>query len=172
MLEFLVTEMGFSIFAIEANLPEAQAVNQFVLEGKGDPAAALAGLYFWTWNTQEVLDMIEWMRRYNQDPSHACKIKFYGFDMQTPTVAAQNTTTYLGSVDPEYAKSIEAILSGPDRNLAGVEGALKRFDNRRQDYMDARHRRSRIENRGLGAQRACFGRRSVVNGRSPAADLW
>lgn len=44
MLEFLVTEMGFNIFAMEANMPEAQAINQFVLEGRGDPAAALAGL--------------------------------------------------------------------------------------------------------------------------------
>ena len=135
MLEFLVTEMGFSIFAIEANMPEAEAVNQFVLEGKGDPAAALAGLYFWTWNTQEVLDMIQWMRRYNQDPSHPRKIKFYGFDMQTPTVAAHNTLAYFESVDPEYAKSIEAILSGSDSNAAAVEEALKRFDNRRQDYI-------------------------------------
>jgi hypothetical protein len=33
-----------------------------VLHGKGDPKALLRGMYFWTWNTEEVLAMIEWMR--------------------------------------------------------------------------------------------------------------
>ena len=28
------------------------------MTGKGDPATALAGIYFWTWNTEEVLAMI------------------------------------------------------------------------------------------------------------------
>src|SRR2546421_5235103 len=67
MLEFLVERMGFTVFGIEANWPESLAVNDYVLNGNGDPAKALAGLYFWTWNTEEVLDMIRWMRRYNQD---------------------------------------------------------------------------------------------------------
>lgn len=54
MLEFLVEKMGFTVFAIEANWPESYAINDFVLNGKGDPAAALAGTDFWTWNTEEV----------------------------------------------------------------------------------------------------------------------
>ena len=52
MLEFLVTEMGFTVFGIEATMPEAFDVNEFVLTGKGDPARALAGMYFWTWDTR------------------------------------------------------------------------------------------------------------------------
>src|SRR5438045_4208147 len=65
MLEFLATEMGFTIFSIEANMPEAYRLNDYVLTGKGDPAELLRGMYFWTWNTEEVLDMIQWMRQYN-----------------------------------------------------------------------------------------------------------
>ena len=33
--------------------------------GQGDPAELLEGMYSWTWNTQEVLDMILWMRELN-----------------------------------------------------------------------------------------------------------
>src|SRR5215472_10824586 len=55
MLEFLTTQMGFTIFSIEANMPEAYRLNDYVLNGKGDPAELLRGMYFWTWNTQEVL---------------------------------------------------------------------------------------------------------------------
>lgn len=38
-LKYLVTERCFGIFSIEANMPEAYALNDCVLTGKGDPAA-------------------------------------------------------------------------------------------------------------------------------------
>src|SRR5262245_265918 len=43
LLEFLVTEMGFTTFAMEANWPESLAVNDYVQHGRGDPAKVLAG---------------------------------------------------------------------------------------------------------------------------------
>jgi len=55
MLEFLATQMGFSIFSIEANMPEAYRLNDFVLNGQGDPATLIKGMYFWTWDIEEVL---------------------------------------------------------------------------------------------------------------------
>src|SRR5690349_2165009 len=74
LLEFLVTELAFAIFGIEANYPECLRVNDYVLHGKGDPAEALAGTRFWTWDTEEVLALIEWMRSWNR--AHARKVKF------------------------------------------------------------------------------------------------
>src|SRR5688572_14318716 len=56
MLEFLATDMGFTIFSIEANMPEAYRLNDYVLNGIGDPGKLLKGMYFWTWDTQEVLE--------------------------------------------------------------------------------------------------------------------
>jgi erythromycin esterase-like protein len=110
ILEFLATEMGFTIFSIEANMPEAYRVNDFVLTGRGDPKALLKGMYFWTWNTQEVLDMILWMRDFNQ--SGRGRIEFTGFDMQTPTVAMQIVRDFVAANDPDLAP---AVLSA--RNL-------------------------------------------------------
>jgi erythromycin esterase len=85
LLEYCVSELGFTIFAIEASYPECLRINNYVLHGIGDPAAALAGTHFWTWDTEEVLALIEWMRSWNQ--SHERQIKFYGFDMQYPLEA-------------------------------------------------------------------------------------
>lgn len=65
MLECLAMEMGFTIFSIEANMPEAYRLNDCVLNGTGDPAELLRRMYFWTWNTEEVLEMIRWMRAFN-----------------------------------------------------------------------------------------------------------
>jgi erythromycin esterase len=154
MLEFLAEKMGFTVFAIEANWPEALAVNDYVLHGKGDPAAALAGMYFWTWNTEEVLDMIRWMRRYNENPGHIRKLKFLGFDMQTARVAVSNVEEYLEKVDPEesrFARNVlapladersEAEYAAKPRPLRmetaqGVKTLLARFINRKQEYAEA-----------------------------------
>ena len=109
MLEFLATQLGFTIFSIEANMPEAYRLNDYVLNGTGDPAALLRGMYFWTWDTEEVLDMIKWMRAFNQ--SGKGHVEFTGFDMQTPTVAediarrfvAQYDAPYLSTFDPAAA---------------------------------------------------------------------
>jgi len=106
LLEFLVTEMGFTTFAIEANWPECLAVNDYVLHGRGDPAKVLAGLHFWTWDTQEVLDLILWMRRYNMHSRHKTKVTFSGFDAQFTAVAAATLERYLARVDPFFAAEI------------------------------------------------------------------
>lgn len=103
LTRFLAEEMGFTVFAIEANMPEARKVNQYLLTGEGDPKEALAGLYFWTWNTAEVLAMIEWMREYNK--SGKGRIEFYGFDMQTPKVAVESVTRFLEKADPDFART-------------------------------------------------------------------
>ena len=48
VLEFLVKEMDFNVFAIEATWPESNRVNEYVHTGEGDPEVLLSGLYFWT----------------------------------------------------------------------------------------------------------------------------
>ncbi len=106
MLEFLVEEMGFNTFAMEANWPEANRINDYVHTGEGDPAELLKGLYFWTWDTQEVLDMIRWMRAYNENPSNTQRLSFYGFDMQFGQMARNNIGQYMQKVDPQAAKQV------------------------------------------------------------------
>jgi erythromycin esterase len=66
-----------------------------VLNGKGDPAKLIKGMYFWTWDTQEVLEMVLWMREFNK--SGKGRVEFTGFDMQTPTVAQQIVSDFHGA---------------------------------------------------------------------------
>ncbi|MCP4152319.1 MAG: erythromycin esterase family protein [bacterium] len=116
MLEFLVEEMGFTVFGIEGSSPEGFDINHYILTGEGDPEKALNGLYFWTWDTEEVLDMIKWMRKYNADPSHKKKVKFYGFDIGYAARAVKVVRNYLARVEtgPEAKLKPELLaLAGP-----------------------------------------------------------
>jgi erythromycin esterase len=112
LLEFLVSEMDFNIFAIEASLPEALEVNRYVLSGEGDPARLLAGMHFWTWDTEEVLALIRWMREYNLTETRGRKVKFYGFDMQYAARAARTVQNYLQQVDPVTGRRAAWVM-GP-----------------------------------------------------------
>jgi erythromycin esterase-like protein len=118
LLEFLATEMGFTIFSIEANLPEAYRMNDYVLTGSGDPRQLLRGMYFWTWDTEEVLDMILWMRRFNA--SGRGPLQFTGFDMQTPAVAMEIARAFVARYDPTYVATftrataeLQALTTSP-----------------------------------------------------------
>lgn len=79
LIQYLAVNEGFDIFSIEANMPESYRLNEYTIEGKGDPKKLIAGMCFWTWNTEEMLNMVEWMRRFNQPQT---KITYTGFDMQ------------------------------------------------------------------------------------------
>jgi erythromycin esterase len=109
LLRYLVENEGFTIFAIEANLPEAETLNAYVVNGQGDPANGLAGLHFWTWDTYEVLDLIEWMRAWNADVRHP-RVTFYGFDCQFSGFAAREVKRYLDRVAPTVATKFKDTL--------------------------------------------------------------
>lgn len=120
MLEFLASQMGFSIFSIEANMPEAYRLNDYVLNGTGDPASLLRGLYFWTWDTEEVLAMVRWMRTFNE--SGQGRVQFTGFDMQTPNVAAENVRTFVAKYEPAYLPAVAEAAAAATRAPAGSGG--------------------------------------------------
>jgi erythromycin esterase-like protein len=133
LLEFLVSEMGFTIFSIEANMPEAYRVNDFVARGEGDPADLITGMYFWTWRTEEVLDMVRWMRRFNETrpEGDARGVHFTGFDMQFPDVAQAEVADFAEEVnDPELTALVRALpapLSAVGRIEPGFASATATF---------------------------------------------
>lgn len=130
IVRYLVERMGFTVFAIEANQPECRAINDYVLRGVGDPREGLNGIYFWVWNTEEVLDLIEWLRMWNADPRHKRKVQFIGIDMQYTKVAAASVATYVMRVAPDEAERLLAGLQGDadgPRRLA-VPALVARFE--------------------------------------------
>lgn len=110
MLEYLVSERGFTVFAFEAGFPEGRDVEDYVTTGRGDAARAVAGLGYWPWSTEEVVDLVEWMRAWNRDPRHPRKVHFVGIDMQIPERAVRDVLAWLARVDPPQAAHFSVAL--------------------------------------------------------------
>jgi len=96
------------VFAIEANWPETLAVDRYVKTGKGDVKTAMSKMYFPHLYTEELRDMIEWMRAFNQAPGNHPILTFTAFDMQKGYVAAQQVLDYLRQYSPAEVAAAEA----------------------------------------------------------------
>ncbi|HKY35351.1 MAG TPA: erythromycin esterase family protein [Polyangiaceae bacterium] len=110
LFEYLVAVLGFDVFVMEVNWPEADRINDYVTRGVGDPEQLLAGLRFWTTDTLEVLELIRWMRRYNRDPKHARKLRFRGVDLQYTGLSGRAVQSYVERVEPAFAAELASGL--------------------------------------------------------------
>ena len=80
ILKFLVENMDFKGLILEAPEQPAKAIDTYIKTGKGNTGKLLSDLEYWVHNTQEMLDVIEWMREHNNlHPEN--HISFYGCDI-------------------------------------------------------------------------------------------
>ena len=101
LIEFLVKEAGFTVFAMELSYAASVDINEYVLNGKGDRDKMLAQQGLWAWDTQEVSELIEWLRQYNSSMPVEKKVRFVGFDIHNNKRAVESLGNYLTKVAPE-----------------------------------------------------------------------
>ncbi len=115
MVRFLFSEMGFNVLAMEANAPECEQINTFLRTGDGDAAYLInrlddfvyycqENLDYWVIKTEEMLDLVKWMRSVNPAPSGDNALNLFGIDAVFPPMAIQNVIYYLQTVDPSMAQ--------------------------------------------------------------------
>lgn len=114
LLKYLVAEMGFTVLALEAPAPEADRINAYVLGGDVSRDEVVQHLGFKSWQTEEVLDVIEWLRAYNR--THRPQVRFAGFDVQSRTVALENLARFARQHDPALAQRVDSLAALLARN--------------------------------------------------------
>jgi erythromycin esterase len=129
LIEFLATEMGFTILSVEVGMPEASLLNDYVINGNGDPQTIIKswGLHL---NTQEFLDMIEWMRKFNV--SGKGRIQFTGFDMQYAAGALDNLNKFAKLNNLTLKSSLDTLSNVIERLQS--EGPQFLEDQKALDY--------------------------------------
>lgn len=92
ILATLAERSGFRGIAVQASMPEAMEIDRYVRTGVGSPRQWLRVLGS-HWSTQGVVDLVEWIRRYNLGKSEADQIGFYGFEVPNGAHAVQVVTS-------------------------------------------------------------------------------
>jgi erythromycin esterase-like protein len=80
----LIAEHGFTIVAVEADWPDAAAVDRYVRHRaapSGITDAAFSRFPPGCGGTRDVKEFVVWMRRYNEDASPHRRAGFYGLDL-------------------------------------------------------------------------------------------
>jgi erythromycin esterase len=119
VFRYLVENHGFTTFGIEASWPEALDVDRYVRTGEGDPADLVRRMFFWTWSTEEVVDLVRWMREYNREAG-TTRLRFVGFDMQFPAASIDSVESFVRRVDTASVTPVRAGYAclDPFRNTA------------------------------------------------------
>lgn len=113
IFKYMVENHGFRIFAIEADFGESLFIDEAVQAGN---AAAIEDLlkekmHFWTWKTEEVRDMLEWMCSYNQGKAENEKVHYMGVDCQFNTYHPEIARDYLKLTPVPFHAFADSVLS-------------------------------------------------------------
>jgi erythromycin esterase len=110
LVEFLVREMGYTAFAIEASYTDAQLMNEYVLHGTGNRANALSKLGYLAWDTEEFAAMVDWMRAYNRTVPDAKQVRFYGVDIYRNSLGRTKVLEAVRRVLPAAVATTDSLF--------------------------------------------------------------
>lgn len=126
--EYLVKYENFRIFAIEASYGECNYINDYIQTGIGNIDSVMNYFDFWTWRTEEVRELILWMKNYNQE--NAEKLRFYGFDMQSIAYPMEYLAHFFKNDSSNYVHSLRGIIN-PITSKQAIEVWLLSKNNRK-----------------------------------------
>ena len=127
VLKHLVSTSDVRSFSLEADWGEGMAVNAYIHGKEGSAFDIVKSMSFSIYRTKEMIDLIEWMKVYNESAPDGEKLNFYGFDMQNPDKSLKFIVEYckkqkiLSDIDlekslfpmtPDNIKNISDILDG------------------------------------------------------------
>ncbi len=82
LFQNLVENDGVRAFALEGDYGGCEYVNRYIHDGEGTARQAAAAIGFAIYRTDEMADLISYMRKYNETAKDGDDLRFYGFDMQ------------------------------------------------------------------------------------------
>lgn len=109
----LIERHGYTMVAVEADYPDAEAIDRYVRQRPG-PKAQIGGIAkgyepfnrfpTWMWRNREIQDLVEWMRDRNAKLPQEKRAGFYGLDLYSMGTSIRAVIDYLDQVDPQASK--------------------------------------------------------------------
>ncbi len=113
----LIERHGFSIVAVEADWPDAAAIDRYVRQRPGlggsqsvqsvdsstEAFAPFSRFPTWMWRNTEVAAFVQWLHGYNAQRPALAHAGFFGLDLYSMKASMASVLAYLDKVDPAAA---------------------------------------------------------------------
>lgn len=111
LFRHLVDAHGVRMLGFEANGAAFLDVNDYVLGGDGTAAAALErDCIHPPYRAESIVELVEWIRRFNENRPRSEMVRVHGIDIQYSTVAAAKLEAYFETVDPAAISDVRVAL--------------------------------------------------------------
>ncbi len=123
----LIEDYGFDFIAVEGDWASIYELNKYVKlmdEAAESGEEAMGNIQRWPewmWKNEIILDLVEWMRDYNEDLSINERVGFYGMDVYSPE---ESYKSLLDFFDTNYTE------------LDNVDRCFSEFDYNFDNYVD------------------------------------
>ena len=97
IFKMLVENKGFTAFCLEADFGDCIEANNYIQGGDGTAREIVNNMAFTIYHTQQMADILDWMREYNSSVTEDKHLRFYGFDMQNPEKCVNELYSYMKS---------------------------------------------------------------------------
>lgn len=112
IFKYLVEKHDFRVFAFEMDFAESFFLDDYVTWKTDENVEELMKFYmlFWTWRTEEVADLLRWMRAYNEGKPFEEMLRFVGVDCQFSTYNADKLVSLLMDYDEAFSLEVKTRL--------------------------------------------------------------
>ncbi|SDR71321.1 erythromycin esterase family protein [Christiangramia echinicola] len=118
--KYLVQKKNVKAFLMEESYPAESGINEWISGGKGDLKTIADNFSIYPWHTQEVVDLLKWMRNYNLEKPKNEQIQFYGIDIQ-----------FVKGINEEIRDFVKRNGLSIDENLLST---VDKCTNKKNDY--------------------------------------
>jgi len=125
IFKYLVENHDFKIFAFEADFGESILINEAIQNGNCDQIRELMNtkMHFWTWQTEEVEELLDWMCSYNKSKEVDEKLQYFGLDCSFNTFHPDMVLEYLKNMEVSFIEEAKDIL------IEAKDSSEKSFDS-------------------------------------------
>nr|WP_295863756.1 erythromycin esterase family protein [uncultured Chitinophaga sp.] len=139
LVKALITQQQFNLLLLEASLNTCQQLDKYV---KGESNADLRSLLpamnatngyvlHNLFNTQEIFDLLNWIKAYNREHNNAVSIA--GIDFQTPAMLTKEIRSGLQQIASEQPQLKDSV-SQLEKNLLAANTVYEKFYHGYMDY--------------------------------------
>ena len=110
LVRHLIEDLGFLALILEESFPHAESLDRYVMSGAGDLRDlmnCLAGWYLW--DTEETLELVEWVRQFNKGRRPGQKVRIFGMDITAPAVGVQGVIDFVRAAGTDIQLDAPAL---------------------------------------------------------------